>query len=197
MSLEDIIERGTKFDNAGKNNIVTCKDGFTMSVIAHWGAYCSPRPSWCKNSDFGRGPGCGECNDGGLMGEVDCGFTGPYLGDATGALYLHETGTTYAEESGSTLTPYIESGPLEFGDGGRVFTALEYIPDGNTTTGVTLTLLSSFYPTASETTNGPYTAANPTNFRITARQVRAKLTQSTAGWRFGTPRLRIEPGGER
>jgi hypothetical protein len=78
MRLEEIIAHGTHFDKAGKNNIITCKDGFTMSVIAHWGAYCSPRPSYCRNSGYGKGEPCGECHDGGMMGDVPCDFAGPY-----------------------------------------------------------------------------------------------------------------------
>lgn len=30
---------------------VACNDGFTMSVIAHGGAYCSPRPGWLRDDD--------------------------------------------------------------------------------------------------------------------------------------------------
>jgi hypothetical protein len=78
MSLEDIIMFGTKFDSVGKNNIIICNDGFKMSVIAHWGAYCSPRPSYCRNNNYGRDEPCGECNDGGMMGEANCDYTGPF-----------------------------------------------------------------------------------------------------------------------
>lgn len=30
----------------GGRCLAVCKDGFTMSVIAHFAAYCAPRPSW-------------------------------------------------------------------------------------------------------------------------------------------------------
>ena len=125
------------------------------------------------------------------------GFNYPTFAGASGALYYHENGTTYAEEDASTLTPYIESGPFEIGEGDRTMMVRRYIPDENTLGNVNLTLLSRIYPTASETTNGPYTAANPTNVRISARQVRAKFTQVSGGWRVGTPRLEVTPRGLR
>jgi hypothetical protein len=78
MSLEDIIAHGTHFERAGKENIVTCNDGFSMSVIAHWGAYCSPRPSYCRNNYISQGNACGKCHDGGMMGDEYCDYSGPF-----------------------------------------------------------------------------------------------------------------------
>lgn len=120
----------------------------------------------------------------------------PISAHPSGGLYEHESGTTYADESGS-LTPYIESGPIELGAGDNVFMARRYIPDANTTGGVTVTLYSKMYPTGSETTNGAYTASNPTDIRITAREVRCRFVQSATGWRLGTPSLEVVPGGLR
>lgn len=124
-------------------------------------------------------------------------FAGPYCGNSEGEIYKHETGTTYADVGGPTSTPYADSGPLRWQDGRRLFHAMRYIPDGKTTTGVTVTLYGKMYPTGSETTYGPYTAANPTDLRVHAKEIRVKLTQSTAGWRFGAPSLEIVPGGYR
>jgi len=46
--LDDIAREGTTrpdFSREGKpSNEITCADGFTMSVVAGVGAYCSPRP---------------------------------------------------------------------------------------------------------------------------------------------------------
>lgn len=53
MSLEDIITKGTFVPAAQKENIVICADGFRMSVIANWGAYCRPRP---EHSGSPQGP---------------------------------------------------------------------------------------------------------------------------------------------
>ncbi len=38
-TVEDVAKHG------GRCKVV-CKDGFTMSVIAHFAAYCTPRPGW-------------------------------------------------------------------------------------------------------------------------------------------------------
>ncbi len=118
----------------------------------------------------------------------------PIYAGVSGALYKHENGTTYAEEDASTLTPYIESGPIELGVGDRTMMVRYYEPDENTLGYTNLTLLSAFHPTGTETTNGPYTAANPTGLRVTGRQIRAKFTQVTGGWRVGNPRLDVVPG---
>jgi hypothetical protein len=77
VSLEDIIAHGTSMGK-DRNNKIKCNDGFEMSVIANWGAYCSPRPSYCRDNDYGQKPPCGNCNDAGALGEVNCDFTGPY-----------------------------------------------------------------------------------------------------------------------
>ena len=48
MSLEQIIAHGNRnFEPRAQSipNNLTCKDGFTLSVIAGEGAYCSPRPN--------------------------------------------------------------------------------------------------------------------------------------------------------
>lgn len=124
-------------------------------------------------------------------------FDGPYLASSTGAIYLHETGTTYQDEGGGTSTPYAESGPVELGQGDNTFMIRQYVPDEETLGEVNTRLYTRFYPTATETTNGPYTNANPTDVRLTARQVRVRHTQVTGGWRVGTPRLEIVPGGLR
>ena len=42
--LEEIIAAGTPVRD--KRNWIKCVDGFKMSVIANWGAYCTPRPAF-------------------------------------------------------------------------------------------------------------------------------------------------------
>lgn len=122
----------------------------------------------------------------------------PLAADASGAVYEEENGTTYADEGGSpNYTPYVESGPVEIGDGEQLMMVRQYIPDEETLGEVDLSVLTALYPTASETTNGPYNAANPTTFRATGRHMRVKLTQDTGGWRYGNPRFDIVPAGGR
>lgn len=124
-------------------------------------------------------------------------FQAPYWTGITGALYKHETGTTYTDVDSASYTPHAESGPIELGDGDNVFMARQYIPDEDTLGEVNTRLYTRFYPTGTETTNGPYTNANPTDVRFTGRQVRVRHTQVTGGWRVGTPRLEVTPGGRR
>lgn len=46
-TLEDIIKNGNRGHVGNLANKVYCKDGFSVSVIAGGGAYCSPRPAYC------------------------------------------------------------------------------------------------------------------------------------------------------
>lgn len=59
MSLADIKREGTSrpdFSRTGKpTNIIRCADGFSLSVVAGAGAYCSPRPGFAEASDY-EGP---------------------------------------------------------------------------------------------------------------------------------------------
>ena len=71
------------------------------------------------------------------------------------------------------------------------------VPDEKTLGDIDIYLLSAFYPTGSEVTNGPFTPTNPTDIRLTARQIRLKIVQDQPGWRVGTLRADIEAGGER
>lgn len=130
---------------------------------------------------------------------IDRGFLQhPLLAGTNGCVYEHETGTAYADEGGSpTYTPYVESGPIEIGQGDHVMHVQEYLPDEESLGEVQTTIYSRMYPTASETTHGPYTNSNPTDIRIMARQIRVRHTQVTADWRVGTPRIGVVPGGKR
>ena len=48
-ALDDLAAHGGKLR-------VRCQDGFTMSVIAHAGAYCTPRPDWDSTPPGFDGP---------------------------------------------------------------------------------------------------------------------------------------------
>jgi hypothetical protein len=127
-------------------------------------------------------------------------FLYPMMGFvATPDVYDHERGSTRAGED----APYLESGPAEVGEGDQFASLSRLIPDEATLAGQQLgslraTLFSSLYPTGAETTHGPYTLANPTGVRITARQVRIRLEELVAGdWRFGTLRVDAQPAERR
>lgn len=107
------------------------------------------------------------------------------------------------EEGTATVTaavpnvPEAVSGPIEIGKGDNVMHVQSLIPDEKTLGDVDLYLITSFYPTADETTNGPYTPANPTDVRLIARQMRLKVVEDQPNWRIGTIRADVELGGRR
>lgn len=144
-------------------------------------------------------------------------FAQPMLWNTDGRLYAHETGQDRSGE-----VPYVTSGPLELGDGDRVVRVQRLIPDETVLGQVEATFFASFYPTESETTFGPYPFAQPTDVRLSGRQVRIKLSETgvseipladgseeadgdvLAGayalgndFRIGTFRVGVVPGGYR
>ena len=95
------------------------------------------------------------------------------------------------------IKPTAISGPIEIGKGDNVMHIQEIIPDEKTLGDVDMYLYSSFYPTEAEGESGPFTPANPTDVRLTARQVRLKIIEDVSGWRVGTIRADVEMGGKR
>lgn len=131
---------------------------------------------------------------------VDVGvFPYPLMADHLGKLYRHELVSEYGRlsPSGQSLTPYVESGPWEIGAGDRVMHITRYIPDEKTLGSVDLELITSFYPTGPESVVSGLTASETTPVRATGRQVRLRLREAVPGWRVGTLRLDVTPGGLR
>jgi hypothetical protein len=120
-------------------------------------------------------------------------FDYPMHANAAGAVYEHERGTSHG---GATV--YAEGGPIELGNGDQVMMVRRIIPDEKTLGDTQAKLYTALYPTATETANGPYTLANPTSVRVSARQVRLRVEEVRPGdWRVGVPRLDVVPGGLR
>ena len=120
-------------------------------------------------------------------------FGDPILCGTDGKLYRHEHGADHGSE-----TPYAESGPIELGSGERWMHARTLIPDEATLAQTELTFFTRAYPTATESTHGPYTMANPTSVRFSGRQAVLKVSGSgDTDWRFGVPRLDLVAGGKR
>lgn len=120
-------------------------------------------------------------------------FGDPILCGTDGRLYRHEAGTDHGSE-----TPYAESGPIELGDGSRWMHATMVYPDEKTLAQTTLTFKTRPYPTAAETSHGPYTMANPTAVRFGGRQARMRVAAvGNTDWRLGVPRLDLVAGGRR
>lgn len=130
---------------------------------------------------------------------IDSGvFLHPIMSDLS-AVYEHEKGSSRV----GAAPLFLESGPIELGNGERVMSAQYLFPDEATQAGQVLGSLQaflkfSFYPTGPETVVGPFSLANPTPVRATGRQVRLRVEEVTPGdWRFGVVRLQVVPGGQR
>ena len=120
-------------------------------------------------------------------------FSTPLMVSTDGYIYEHEVGFNY---EGATL--FAESGPVQLGNGDNVMSVRQVIPDENTLGDAVVSFTSRFYPTGSESTFGPYSAANPTSVRFAGRQVNMKVTgASLSDWRVGVMRLDAVPMGRR
>ena len=126
---------------------------------------------------------------------VDTGaFTYPLECGSDGYVYDHEYGFTYT----GSVSPFLESGPIELGNGDTVMYAQRLIPDDLTVGDVTATFKVKFEPDATETSFGPYTLTQETDIRFCGRTIKTRYTGSTASdWRVGVPRLDVLEGGER
>ena len=94
--------------------------------------------------------------------------------------------------------PYVESGPIELGNGDRVLSATSLIPDVTSLGDITTTFFTRLYPNDSDTQHGPFTMTDPTSVRFTGRTCRMRCTSdSNAAWNVGVPRLELQPGGRR
>ena len=146
-------------------------------------------------------------------------FATPMLWDSGGYLYAHETGMNRQGQ-----VAYVESGPLELGDGQQVVRVQSLIPDELTGGDVTAQFFSSYQPEQAEVASVIYQLSAKTDVRVTGRQHRLRLaenniiggasmdsskihmdasltmdTQPAGGvdWRVGRFRAGIIPGGMR
>jgi len=113
--------------------------------------------------------------------------------DPDGLVYEHEVGFNY---EGATL--FADSGPIQIGNGDNVMKVREVIPDEQTLGEAVVSFKTRLYPTGTQSTFGPFTAANPTNVRFSGRQVNMRVTGAVlADWRIGVFRLDAVAGGKR
>jgi hypothetical protein len=125
---------------------------------------------------------------------VDAGvFTYPLMVNPSGLVYEHEVGYNY---DGSTL--FAESGPIQIGNGDNIMSVRQVVPDEQTLGEAVVSFKTRNYPTDTQSTFGPYTAANPTSVRFSGRQVNMVVTGAVlADWRVGIFRLDAVPSGKR
>ena len=97
----------------------------------------------------------------------------------------------------NVLGPYELPGALAEGE--RLFLATQLIADERTMGDTAATFFTALYPNTAETAAGPYSlGARPTDVRFNGRQVRMKVQGVAADdWRWGAPRLVVQPGGRR
>jgi hypothetical protein len=120
-------------------------------------------------------------------------FSNPMAVSTDGYVYEHEVGFSY-----DSASVYAESGPVQLGNGDNIMSVREVVPDEQTLGEAVVSFKTRNYPTGTQSTFGPYTAANPTDVRFAARQVNVKVTGAVlADWRIGVMRLDAVPSGKR
>jgi hypothetical protein len=120
-------------------------------------------------------------------------FTNPMAVSTDGYVYEHEVGFAY-----DSASVYAESGPVQLGNGDNIMSIRQVVPDEQTLGEAVVSFKTRNYPTGTQSTFGPYTAANPTDVRFAARQVNVKVTGAVlADWRIGVMRLDAVASGKR
>lgn len=120
-------------------------------------------------------------------------LAGPVLMSAAGKFYQHESG-----ENRESEIPFVESGPIEVGNGEQFLDMQTLIPDEKTLGDTSASFYVSNFPTEGETLYGPFSLANPTSVRFQARQMRVRFQEARqTSWRIGVPRLGFVPGDRR
>ena len=120
-------------------------------------------------------------------------FVNPLMISSDGYIYEHEVGFAY-----DSAVPYAESGPYEIGSGDNIMSVRRVIPDEQTLGEVVVSFKTRMYPMATETTYGPYSAAQPTDVRFAARQVKVRYTGNVLeDWRVGVNRFDVVAMGKR
>jgi hypothetical protein len=120
-------------------------------------------------------------------------FTNPLLVSTDGYIYEHEVGFAY-----DSASVFAESGPVQLGNGDNIMSVRQVVPDEQTLGEAVVSFKTRNYPTGTQSTFGPYTAANPTDVRFAARQVNVKVTGAVlADWRIGVMRLDAVASGKR
>ena len=120
-------------------------------------------------------------------------FANPLMVSTDGFVYEHEVGFAY-----DSASVYAESGPVQLGNGDNIMSVRQVVPDEQTLGEAVVSFKTRNYPTGTQSTFGPYTAANPTSVRFSGRQVNMRVTGDTlSDWRIGVMRLEAIPAGKR
>ncbi len=126
-------------------------------------------------------------------------LTDPVAIDSSGNLYYQENGV---DDDTEALTSSVETGAFEIPEAGeRMFLVDQFIPDGEFTGTLFLTIFTRKWPGGEETTKGPFSITSGTDklsIRARGRQMRFKLESTALGdfWKFGVPRIRFRVDGK-
>jgi hypothetical protein len=119
-------------------------------------------------------------------------FPNPLMVDPGGWLYEHETGVNF---DGVAQPPFIETGPIEIGQGDRMAEVQRIVPDQLADGNTAVTLYGRDWPNGPERSSGPHVLTSPTDLLFQAREVRLRFTGAdSASWRIGAMRLDLVPG---
>lgn len=122
------------------------------------------------------------------------GRTPPLMTDDHGQLFEHETGLDFPM-GGSTLAPFLESGPIELGEGERLMEIQRIIPDERNAGDVQASLIPRGWPNGPDAPASTYDLTSPTDLLTQARAVRVRYTATRkADFRIGGFRLDVIPG---
>lgn len=128
-----------------------------------------------------------------LCGCPRAGLPNPQMVDSAGAIYNHEYGNLK-----DARLPFVQSGPIELGEGDRTMEVHAYIPDENTLGSVAASFSTADYPMDSATTVAAVTATAKTDLRFSARRVAVTITGGAdVDFRFGRARFDVKPGSGR
>ncbi len=120
-------------------------------------------------------------------------FSDPLMISPAGQIYEHETGLNY-----DGALPYIESGPLEIGQGDTTMTIDQWMPDERQSGEVVLTLKGKFWPEDPEFTLDVINVTTPQTFIFNCRQVKARFTGVPGDdFRVGAMRFNWKGRGKR
>lgn len=118
-------------------------------------------------------------------------FTNPLMVAPTGFLYEHETGLNY-----DGITPFIETGPFEIGQGDFMAEVQMVVPDQFADGDFSATFFNRMWPNGPETEQGPVPMVSPTCLLFQATEIRIRFSaiRTTSTSRIGNVRLGLIQG---
>lgn len=126
----------------------------------------------------------------------------PMAADTDGVLWFQEQAGAGA--NGNPIEAWIESSPIQVGEGDASMSITQIIPDfKNLTVGASMTIYGQQWPFSSQDQYGPYVITDATpvvDVRAAARQISFRIESLEDGssfWRLGRVRINATPNGKR